>query len=130
MTSFPRFQAAFRADCAKEFKVSSVSQKAMRILLSIAVVILSRSSSAESFPTITKLANVTDDGFASGGDSRIANTAIFFERALGVNGLNAEFRADLLEEEFVAGTNAQGATDFVRHGDLTFAGDAGLFREG
>jgi hypothetical protein len=127
MTSFPRFQAAFRADCAEEFRVSSVSQKAMRILLSIAVVIFESIIVCGSFPTIAKLANVTDDGSASGGDPRIAHTAIFFERAFGVNGLNAEFRAVLLEEKFVAGTNAQGATDFMRHGDLTFAGDAGLF---
>jgi hypothetical protein len=78
----------------------------------------------------TKLANVADDGFASRGDSRIANTTKFFKRAFGAYRLNAEFRADLLEEKFVAGVNAQGAADFMRHGDLALAGDASLFLQG
>ena len=75
----------------------------------------------------TKPAKVADDSFAPGRDSRIANAAIFFEGACSVNRRNAEFGAALLEEELVAGTNAQRATDFMRHGDLAFAGDAGLF---
>jgi hypothetical protein len=72
---------------------------------------------------------VAVDGFAAGGDSGIADAAIFIEGAFGLDGLDAELRAILFEEEFIAGANTHGTANGVRYRDLALARDASLFLE-
>ena len=73
------------------------------------------------------MADVAVDGFAAGGNSGIADTTIFFERAFGLDGFHTEFGAILFEDEFISGANAHGTPNGVRDRDLALACDAACF---
>jgi hypothetical protein len=72
-------------------------------------------------------ANVPDNAFSPRGNSRVADALILLEWALGSHGLDEDFGTILFEEQAVAGPNAEGAANLVRHCDLSFACDASLF---
>lgn len=77
-----------------------------------------------------QLPNPAEDGLSATGDSRGANAAIFFEGAAGSYGADADAGSVFFEEQMVAGGDAEGAANLMRHGDLALAGDARLFFHG
>src|SRR5882672_5165613 len=106
--------AASSAGRTAGFSGSFTSHSATKILESIAVVMA------------THLAKIANYGLPAAGNSGISDSLILCKRALGSHRSNTETGAIFLKLQFVARPDAHRSTNFIRHGDLSFAGDSSL----
>lgn len=70
---------------------------------------------------------MSDDALASAGNPGRSDASIFLERIVQLDGLDEELGALLFEEQAITRTHAERSANFVRHGDLSLAGDLGAF---
>src|SRR5882672_633696 len=106
--------AASSAGRTAGFSGSFTSHSATKILESIAVVMS------------THLAKIANDGLPAAGNSGISDSLILCKRAHRSYRADAKVFAVFFKLQFVTGPDAHRSANFIRHGDLSFAGDSSL----